>query len=699
MNVKKLDYTAQRFLSRPISYSDFESEHAQSDIREREEVIYKLKQRLAHLDPAETLTLDGATLSLESGSSLEDALLPGRQLLQRLLEHASFKRLIATLKLSEDAVFEVTTQGEINAKHFNKIVDFANTFKRAPDLEDDLQLLIEMAELTGGKISTTDQIDLVQWLVFHSYLIPHKAAEGSRLVEFMEAKTPASPELGNYWEMIKAVEGSTATLSATQRSEFRKLISSYLKKQSLLEHLSENIFGGHGPFKRSEAEEIIEKLVSSTVAAQWADAYVRDLGWYGAQAGQPQSQTSRKQIILTSLLLDLHPQVGEQVPRNHVAGFDFYAVEHLEKSFPEIQTDFENHLIKHHRVSNKNVALAAHLLLAEPAPEFLVKDLPATVLLGTPHCVEFCRIVAVQEIISPGSTRSMTYAQLMQLSTLEPMTESRKILDALAAVDPLIDWALLNNIVTPEDVRKSIPDSLKIATDAYARHAKTLAENAETLTRPLPTRRSVALDILEQVAKGCTYLENDVLHQSRNRPLEDAYTSLRLSPVELHMSNDLATGDWDLKKGESIYKAFPNLLRNLVSPDGEFHRQFNRAYVVHAQAMHTHLKQAFSMLPLPERTRLLKGKVTLFTVRPSVAKLQSITGITANPLAMALDSVLKVTGREPTESHKEIDEVKGRYGVVIYCEFDGQVSCHELFTLHGTCRENTELGALIQREK
>ncbi|WLH33170.1 hypothetical protein PSH79_14580 [Pseudomonas sp. FP2196] len=690
----------QRYLSRPVAYSDSQRKHVTRDISERDEVIYKLKQRAAHLNPSQKITLIGATISLESGSTLEDAQQPGKQLLQQMSEIAPFRKLLATLHIPEYSLFEVTAEGEINAKYSGKTLGFANVLKRATELSDDLQLLVEMAPLSGGVISLADEVELVQWLAFHRYKIPHSAGEALRLVNFMEAKPLAAPELGNYWEMINAAEARSATLSVTERNEFRKLIVSEIKDQSLLEHLSDSIFGGRtAPFTRSEAEHAIEKLVSSPIAAHWASAYVRELGWYGAQENQPQSATSRKLLIATSLLLNLHPEVGEEVPRNHVAGFNLYAVEHLEKSFADIQTDFEAHLIKYHRVTEKNVALAAHLLLAEAAPEFLVKNLPATLLVGTPPCVEFCRVVAAQEMIAPGSTRAMTYTQLQRLSTLEPVSESQETLGALAAVDPLIDWALLNKIVKLDDVEKSVMDSLKVASNAYARYARTLADNAETLARPLPTRKGIALDILKHVAKGCTFLESNVLQQTRNLPLEDGFNSLRLSPVELHMSNDLATGDWDLKTGESIYKTFPDMLRNLVPPDAVFYRQFNQAYVTHTQAMNTHVKHALISMPLPDRIRLLKGKVTLFTVRPSVARLQTITPISENIIATTLDVILKVTGRKPTESHKEIDDAKGRYAVVICCELEGRMTCYELLTLHGICRENTELAKLIEREK
>ena len=700
MTFKYANSPAQRYLSRSVPYAAVQYHHIQSDTHERMEVIYKLIQRGEELSPSQSISLEGAVISLEPGSTLEDALQPGKTLLQKMSEQESFKKLMSTLQLPEHSLFEVTSEGMINARYSGRKTGFANAFKIAPDLKDDLHALVEMAQLTGGVISLADHVELVQWLKFHGYIIPRTAAEVSRLTEFMNLTPPVSPPLGNYWEMINAGGDHSVTLSAAQRSELRKLITSYIKDQSLLEHLVDSILGGRStPFKRSEAEDILEKLVSSPIAFVWAKAYVRDLGWYGAQENQPQSDESFKQIMLTSLLLNLHPGVGEQEPRNHVAGFNLYAVEHMEKSFADIQTEFERHLIENHRVTERDAALAAHLLLAEAAPEFLIRDLPATLSLGTPQWVEFCRIVSVQEIIAPGSTRSMTYAQLHQQSKFDSVCESRNTLDALAAVDPVIDWGILNKIVTPDDVEKSVTDSLEVASGAYARHARTLAETAETLSRPLPTRKSVALDILKQVAKGCTYLENDVLHQTKNRPLEDAYADpFPLSPVELHMSNDLATGDWDLKRGESIYKAFPKMLPNLIAPDGEFYRQFNRDYVAHVQAMNIHLKNAFSSMSLPDRTRLLKGKVTMFTVRPSVAKIHSITSLPTNPIASTIEAVLKVTERKPTESHKDIDEAKGRYGVVICSHFEGRVTCYELFTLHGTCRENTRLAALVQEE-
>lgn len=700
MTIKNTDITFKRQLSRPSTYVPPQNHNSQKDNIERQEFLSKLKRRAQDYSHSKEVSLEGASISLESGSSLEEALQPARAMLRKMVKKDSFKKLLMKLQLSEDSLFEITADGQVKAHYAGRTLSFESAFKLAPDLDDDLVALVEMAQLTGGVVTLDDQVSMTQWLRFHRYLLPRTVIDAQNLIAFLEQPQPVSPPFGNYWEMIKAGENNPLTMSSAQRSRLRALIKEYIKGRPLLEYLSGTILGGRSThFKRSDAEYFLQKLVSSSIALIWAKGIVRDLDWYGAQDNQPLSDESLQQILFTALLLDLHPMVGEQEPRNQVAGFDLYAAQHIEKSFASVQTEFERHLIDNHRISEQNAALASHLLLAGTAPEFLVKDLPPTLLIGTPQWVDYCRTIEVQEIISPGSSRSMTHAQIQHLMKSDSVTESQQTLNALAAVDPVIDWALLNGIVTHNEVNRSTKDSLEVAVAAYARHAKTFAETAETLSRPLPTRKSVALDILKQVAKGCTYLEDDVLHQKSNRSLEDAYVKpFLISPVELHMSNDLLTGDWDLKHGESIYKAFPKMLPNLISPDGEFYRQFNRHYVSQTQAMSTHLKLALSSLPLPDRARLLRGQVTIFSVRPSVATLHPITRFPMNPLSSTLDAILKVQNRVPMESQKDKEQATGRYGVVMCTYLEGRLSCYELFTLHGVCRENTELAELIERE-
>jgi len=687
----------QKHLSRPALQTESYNLASEHDNKERQEVISRLTQHLDQTANSETIKFEHIFISLEQGSTLEITLRPGVQLLRKILESEAFSKFRNILKLPSHTIFGITSEGILNATVSGHHQNIPNAHKLSPALKEDLDLLIEMAGLTGGSISQDERVGLVSWLKFHGYAVPQTVSDCRKLIAYFNYTPPASPPFGNYWDMIKSAQEHSTTLSADQRAQLLQLTKSQIPGRSLLDHLADSVLGTDLlPFERSEAEEILKKLVSNFIGSIWARALVQNLGWYGAQEDQPQSEESLQQILLTALLLDLHPMIGEQEPRNHIAGFNLYAPRHVEKSFADIQTAFEIHLIEHHRISERNVTLAAHLLLAHAAPEFLVRDVPPELLAGTPPWVDFCRTVEVQESIAPGSTRLMTYAQIQQLSQFESVSESHRTLNTLAAVDPVIDWALLNSLVTLEDVNKSMKDSLDVALAAYTRRNEALAATAAILARPLPTRRAIALEILEQVAKGCTYLEKDVLHQVRNRPLGDAFTDLSMSPVELLMSHDLATGDWDVKKGESMYTAFPRLLPNLVPPDGEFHRRFNRDYVAHEQAMSGHLKHALCALPLADRKRLLKGQLTLYSVRPSVAKEHSITRPPTNVISSTLEAILKVTGRRPMESLEDIKEATGRYGVVICSVFEGRMTCYELFTLHGICRENPGLAGVIE---
>ena len=357
--------TAQRRLSRPSAYIPPQDHNNQKDTIERLEFLSKLKRRAQDYSDSKEVSLEGASISLESGSSLEEALQPARVMLRNMVEKASFKKLLTRLQLSEHSLIEVTANGQVKAHSAGSTLSFEDAFKLAPDLNDDLVVLVEMAQLTGGVVTLDDQVSMTQWLKFHRYLLPRTLIDAQNLIEFLEQRHPVSPPFGNYWGMIQTGENNPLTLSSAQCSQFRALIKEQTNGQSLLELLSNSVLGGRStPFKQSRAEYYLNWIVSNPIALIWARSFVRHLDWYGAQDDQPLSDESLQQILLTALLLDLHPMVGEQEPRNQVAGFDLYSAQHIEKSFASVQTEFERHLINNHRITEQNAALASHLLLS-----------------------------------------------------------------------------------------------------------------------------------------------------------------------------------------------------------------------------------------------------------------------------------------------------------------------------------------------
>ncbi|PMQ11196.1 hypothetical protein PseAD21_13450 [Pseudomonas sp. AD21] len=683
----------EKLLSRPFTPTPFEDKSHSGDAGERLEVIYKLKQRTAHIASDGSINLDGTSLTLEAGSTLHQALQPGIASLKKLEEKPEFQAFLAKLRLTGYSAIQVTGQGEIIIEVAGRRQRFSSAALPNADLNEDVAVLVEMATLTGGTITSGDRGELLQWLKFHRYNIPQTGADAQMLLGFLQLEYPASPPSGNYREMLLATADSAAQLSPEQCVQIRALTKRYTGGESLLETLSDAVVGGRNfPFQRTEANDVLHKIVSSPIGVVWAKAYIKDLAWYGARENEPMADEQLHQMLLTAVLLDLHPSIEAPEPRNHTLGFNLYCADHIEQSFAFVQTQLEKHLLEYHRISQQNVALAAHLLLAGTAPEFLVRDLPASVLLGTPQWVDFCRAVAVVEINAPGSSRTVTYARLQQLMKYGSVSEPQQTLNALAAVDPVIDWALLNSIVTMDEVNASTQQALEAALAAYDRYSQQAAETAQALSVPLPTRKAVARSILEFAAPDCDYLDENELYQKRNFSYQDANVEpLAMSLVDLHMSNDLATGDWDLKRAGSVYTQFAHMQSRLAPPDGVFQLQFNRAYVTYTDSMATQLKLTLSSLPLIDRTRLLRGKVSCFTLRPSVAS----PGL-LDPIATIISPPGGLRDLIFLENQKDKDAATGRYGVVMCSEYEHQLYCYELFTLHGECRENPQLAELIK---
>jgi len=690
---------AARHLSRPGSTPHDMVDPTSSDDSERLEVISRLKTMLDDNSTDFAPIWAIPRISLERDSSLESSMAPGIELLKRMIKKSAFQKILAKNRLSVDAVFQVTENGRITALAGNFTHDLTTQTQLDPELDDDLKTLTEVAIVLHGAVTLDDRVSMTQWLRFHDHPIPSTAAETQRLVTLLELRLPKSPPLGNYWEMLSTVTQSPVTLSSTQRGQIRALTHHHTQGSGKLLDKLAKIAMGHqfSSINRASADDQLLILASDSIAASWAKSYINELDWYGASSDQPLSDLYLQQVVLTAVLMDLHPSIGEVQPRNHVAGFNLYATEHVEQTFSAVRSALEHHLIKHSGVSKETAPLASHLLLAGVAPEFLVKNLPPTLLLGTPQWVEFCRAVALVEFNAPGSSRLMTYTQINKLATIELADESLTTITNLLAVDPLLDWALLNDVITLDDVQSSHAGAVDTATSAYEKHLGRYAEVQTRLSEKFPTRRDIARRLLKITAPGCKFLEDEILYSRKTlAPRPGFSTSEPMSLVELLMSNELAYREWDVVKKASVYETYPFINNETHRLKPEFNQLFNQAYTHFSEAMITSFKLAMTTLPTLDRTRLLRGQISLFTVRPSVAIIPTPEiKISINPLSLLTHTLTELSKLGYKENQGDKDAATGRYGVVIGSYFEGKLYCYELFTLHGLCRENPALAELI----
>lgn len=700
MNNTSNSTLTERHLSRPISPSNNDVDPTSSNDSERQEVISRLKTILADdntgFAPAWTLPV----ISLERDSSLESSMVPGIELLKRMVSKDAFKRILSRHQLAEDAVFQVAENGHITALTPNFTYDLTSRTQLDPELDDDLKTLAEMAAALGGAVTLDDRVSLTQWFRFHEHPIPKTVEQTQRLITLLELNLPKSPLLGNYWDMLSVATDSPISLNDTQRRQIKALTQRHIQGQgTLLDHLSQVALGRDiSTINRSDADEHLQTLASHSIAASWAEGYINELGWYGASSDEPISDGYRQQVMLTAVLLDLHPSIGEAEPRNHVAGFNLYATEHVEHSFAAVRTALESHLVAKAGVSEQTAPLAAHLLLAGTAPEFLVKDVPPTLLLGTPQWVEFCRGVAMVEFNAPGSSRLMTYAHIKKMATIDWADEALTTLNSVLAIDPLLDWALLNGIVTLTDVQNAHATAVATATSAYEKHLGHLVDIQTQLSKKFPTRRDIALRLLKVTAPDCDFVEDEILRKKSPHAARPGFaTSEPMSLVELLMANELGSREWDLAD-DSLYDIYPFINNETHRLRPEFDRLFNRAHTQFSEAMSSSFKLAFATLPPLDRQRLLKGQVSLFTVRPSVAVIPKPDNtFSLNPFKLITHTVTEFTQLGYKENQADKDAATGRYGVVVGAYYENKLYCYELFTLHGVCRENPALAEVISR--
>ncbi|MCT6971885.1 hypothetical protein, partial [Salmonella enterica] len=86
--------------------------------------------------------------------------------------------------------------------------------------------------------------------------------------------------------------------------------------------------------------------------------------------------------VLSAIHLGLDPESIEQPGRNTVAGFNLAAESHWGMSPASVISALAKHLSDSGKTSLASADLGARLLLARVAPQYLVKDIPATVVYG-----------------------------------------------------------------------------------------------------------------------------------------------------------------------------------------------------------------------------------------------------------------------------------------------------------------------------
>ncbi|WP_160058236.1 hypothetical protein ACI514_08555 [Pseudomonas sp. M20] len=683
------------FWSSAVALSEWKHK-AEADGIERELVLAHLENALIKYTENQKINWYAHELELQAGSSLYEIYNPGRLLLDELLNTGPVRGALAREEAREhDGLLRVTSEGKMEVRAVRGWVDLvaARHFEHSVPTRSALKLIADIAGVAGGYIWPDNDITLDQWFRFHDISLPENTLKVRELIALFKFD-PQAYEPGSYWEHFETDNKELIALSEEQFSAIRNATAKLMPRKKLLTALH-NVTGRAAVTHESAAQRISE-FVNYPVALILAGDYLKELGWFGVNTGQKVSDDILRQLLMTAILLDLDPSIGHGVRRNCVAGIDLYAPKNVDRHPSQMLEEVTASLRTRKWVDVGLEPLAAHLLLARNAPEFLVREIPSSITLGSIGWINLCRAVMLIETVKNGATRVMSYAQIMAYGELEPVSDEQKHKRDLALIDPIVDWALINQIVTIAELEQTEEACTRRAIDAFDQHSEQFAQIAKAFSTPLPDRAEIARAALKIAAPGCDTLDEKALSEKGGQQV--------MSMVDLHQSGDLVTGQWDRRtvrlvtngvpkpainynpSGVSLYTRYPNLLK-LGSCDVEMDRQLAVHFNELKSAMLSTVKLALAQMPEADLQVFMNADIHFFTVRESAvySKSRRLSG----PLKIDLDQ----------ETRQSRDAATGRFGIVMYATYENAVTCYELFTSRAESRKNDALAAFIKRER
>ncbi len=657
-----------------------------ADEAERKSVIAGLKSAVnGRADDEEFLSSLMPKVQLVAESSLHFVHTPARIKLAAIVLSSDFQ-----IRLPNIAIFDyvrLTSEGRLEGVLGPEVYNIGDILQKDPAYSETYLLLTDFCKSLGGEINLDDSIRIEHWLTFHGFNVPANVEHARTLMAFLEWQWSFEDDLGDYWDHINGHDVPSAVLTPSQCKEINALTATFVPVgKSLLDTLYrqatpsfvENV-------SRRNANETISKMVTHPAALELARKYIRALGWYGAQDEYVQDN-ELSQVLLTALILELNPNAADIKKRNHMGSFNIYSAnETVDQPLLTVRERFERHLTVHHKLPPELAPLAAHLLLADLAPALLVKDVPFSVTVGSIPWITFCQAVMFVEFKSKGASRFMNYDQIMLFSDMDTLSPTLGQLQSLGGVGSIADWALVNGVITDDELATSSSDACAKALATFQQHLERLTLNSTVWRKIPPSRRETALIALRDAAPFCHVLESKIL-----RHYTDKFaTSYQMSMCDLHIEGDLTSEEWDRYKGTSIYFEYPHISK-LPSNDSVFKENAREHLRQLNMAMMSNVKLVLAQIPESQRDIFDKHEVHFFTVRPSVAvKVYSSSG-----------GLIGTGGGKVrlVETQANRDAATGRFGVVMYVEYGkDKYLCYEIFAMQGKCWRNDALGDFINR--
>ncbi|MGH8450853.1 membrane-targeted effector domain-containing toxin [Pseudomonas sp.] len=348
-------------------------------------------------------------------------------------------------------------------------------------------------------------------------------------------------------------------------------------------------------------DKALEKLLDTSRSQALGEAIQRDIQGIA-------TQSSINDYVLAAIHLGLEPESIESPKRNNVAGFNLAAHAYFGKSPADVIEALTDHLRNSGRTSSDNAELGARLLLARVAPQFLVKDIPAGVDMGSQAWTNLCLAVSRIEAETPGKSALMSFGEVMLAADeMPPVSESTQ--KAL-----LIDWAIANQVVDEHMDETYSNEDVELARVAFNQQQSDLKTASEMLETPMPNRKAMALALLKKTFGDGIDFEHKALRINYGSETPGPRFSDPYSMLDITMQGLKLNDSWQVFANNTLdLQAFTAFTQR---PEFNIPATFDKAFsevTKHYKDIKQHLMMnAITHLPLEDRTQLNYGKLRFF---------------------------------------------------------------------------------------
>ncbi|MFG6203465.1 hypothetical protein [Pseudomonas retamae] len=582
--------------------------HGFADVEDGRYILRRLQALSWNKSPLAKIDLEEFS-EPHPDSALAEWMAWGQRELRTFGARPAFQAILKKHRLPTDSPLLLSATGHVGTASDQGWITLTAEVERHADLTVYRDRLKTKAREAGGAFRASGKVTLGQMLRFYNLPLPKTVAQALGFVNWDPINLHMRPGHMNHWYLLGQPGKQTERFSAEQRQQVIDTTQAFLPRDAapLIDYLSEGV-DTDLPLAslNAKADYLIGRILITPRAQALGNQLLRKI----ARPAQPKEllATNRDRLLLAALILSLDPKAGEQSEQiiDQAVNDSFYWGERYGEVRRFIDRQFGLALIK-------NKSLATHLLLSGIAPDFLVRDIPASFQYMS--CVRWVRLKQVVLYIEdrrPGVARLMSYAQLVSLTDGPAPSDFYRFLRSDVCTAVVLDWAVARGVVqrdleNPGNHAATLKRAESIFRDHY-RRMRSFTQRA--FLGKFPTPATVALADLRKVLIDNPHLEEQALF---NPGSGDKQFSLSDLHVAGKLSSDLR--GWQSNNAQLQLPSIKASLARLGKVSSLFRAALSARLRQMKDAQIALIKDAFCRLPLAQRKDLEDNTLELFALQ------------------------------------------------------------------------------------